>query len=86
MAVRKGQMASPDLIEAGRLVQSGHGFGARLRDGGSDLPLVHPGTVFCDLCLNRKEVTTLGNHGGAQLSQVGLFALARLRLTVPVSK
>ena len=53
-AVRKGQMASPVLLtDAERLVQGGHGFGARLRDGGSDLPLVHPGTVFCDLCLTQ---------------------------------
>ena len=62
MAVRKGEMASPVLLpKAGRLVQGGHGFGARLRDGGSDLLLVHPGTVFCDLCLTQERGDNTGD-------------------------
>ena len=84
MAVRKGQVASRVLLtETGWLVQCGHGCGARFRDGGSDLPLVHPGTVFCDLCLTQERVTTLGTRGGAQPSQVGLFAFARLEALSP---
>ena len=56
MAVRKGEVASRVLLtKTGWLVQCGHGCGARFRDGGSDLPLVHPGTVFCDLCLTRER-------------------------------
>ena len=61
MAVKKGEMASPVLLtKAGRLVQGGHGFGARFRDGGSDLPLVHPVTVFCDLWLTRERDDNTG--------------------------